>query len=486
VRLRAVASRGVRFTALAAFWTTAIQVGSLLVLARLLSPSDFGVVAMMAVVFGLADMLAQMGIADGIIQHPQSLSTAQLSTLFWTNCALGAAAYLLIQLSIPLLVAVYREPALGRLVPIASIPIAITPLGIHIAAQLRKAFRFRLLAAVDVCKAATGAGIAIVAALLGWGVWALVAGQLSAAAIGVLALLAIGWKERWLPRFTIDFASVRGILTFGAYYFGSNVVNYLNSRIDHLLIGSLLGARELGYYSIAFNLALQVAGRVNQVIGHVAFPVMATLRSDKAQLNRWYLKMLNILATVNAPILLGLAAVAPLFVPLVLGVKWQPAVPLLQVLSALVLLRSAGSAGGTLTYALGRAQVSFHWNLALLLVIPASVYLGARMGGTPGVALALAIAQGALFLGWYAVARLLVGSGFAEYAGHFLRPVAVALAMALLVSQLRSMLAGGSAPALLLALVLLGAAVYVAAYRILFRESFAEYLRLAREASASR
>jgi O-antigen/teichoic acid export membrane protein len=478
VNLRHAASRGVKFTAFATLSTTLIQVGGLLVLGRLLSPIDFGLVAMMAVVFGLADMFAQMGIGEGIVQHQAPLDTGQLSTLFWTNCALGVAAYLLILLCIPLVAAVYGEPALRELLPVASIAIVIAPLGINVAALLRKSLRFEVLAAVDIGKAVVGTGTAIVAALLGWGVWALIAGQISATACGTAALLAVGAREGWLPRLRYDLRGVRGILSFGVYFFGSNLVNYVNSRIDLLLVGSLLGARALGYYSMAFNLVVQPAARINQIVTQVAFPIMARAQQETAQLRRWYAKMLNMLATVNAPALLGMAAVAPLFIPLLLGEKWLPAVPLVQLLAVLALFRSAGNAGGTLIYALGKARVAFYWNLCLLLLIPAAVFFGAHLHGLLGVALTLTAMQAILFLAWFGVVRRHLSMPFGDYALPFARPTLLAVAMAAAVSYAGGFLQDWPAAGVLAALVAGAIVAYAVLYRLLFRAEFDEYIAM--------
>lgn len=476
--LRDAASRGVKLTAFATLSTTVIQVGGLLVLGRLLLPADFGLVAMLAVVFGLAEMFAQMGVGEGIVQHRDALDSDQLSTLFWTNCALGAAAYLLILLCAPLVVALYGEPALLELIPYASIPIAIAPLGINVAALLRRSLRFGMLAAVDVGKALIGTTTAIAGALLGWGVWALVAGQVSAAACAAAALLAVGAREGWLPRFRYDLRRVRGILSFGIYFFGSNIVNYVNSRVDQLLIGGLLGARDLGFYSMAFNLVAQPAAKTNQVLTQVAFPIMARAQNEAAQLRRWYSGLLHMLATVNAPLLLGMAAVAALFIPLLLGDKWSPAVPLVQVLAVLSLLRSAGNAGGTLIYALGQARFAFRWNAGLMLLVPAAAYLGAAYFGLLGVALGLVALQGVLFISWYAVVRHYLSMSFSAYALPFARPSALAVGVAVAVWFAQELLGGWPAAGALVALVLGAAAAYTVLYRLLFRAQFDEYVAM--------
>jgi len=445
----------------------------------LLSPTDFGLIAMIAVISGIAEMFSQMGVGDAIIQHPRTLGPVQLSTLFWINCALGMAAYVVVFLALPVITTVYREPMLDRLIPIAAISFVISPMGLQISALLRKSLRFELLAFIEVGKAIVSTGTAIVGASIGWGVWALVAGQLSGTICATAALLFIGATEKWLPSFNWKLGEVRSILSFGGYFFASNLVNYINSRIDQILIGSLLGAQELGYYSMAFNFVVQPAAKINTVLTQVAFPILARVRDEKTQLKRWYLKMLNILATVNAPALIGLAAVSPLIVSVFLGEQWSPIVPVLQILAVFTVIRSAGNAGGTLVYATGNARLALFWNIGLLTAIPFAVFVGARTGGLLGVSVALTVIQTGLVLLWYPVAvQRLVGRCFWPYINSFFAPTIMAAVMGVAVWQTGSLLKTWPQAIALPALISVGVAGYVGAYYLIFRAQFKEYASL--------
>ena len=149
-----------------------------------------------------------------------------------------------------------------------------------------------------------------------------------------------------LPKFYFSLKALKPYLSFGLHLVGSNILNHINSRIDQLVVGVLLGPQALGYYSMAFNLVLQPVTSINPVLTQVAFPVLARVRSNKERLKWGYFRMLNLLTSINAPMLLGIAAVAPLLIPVALGDQWIPVVPLIQILSLFSLIRSTGNAGG--------------------------------------------------------------------------------------------------------------------------------------------
>lgn len=477
--LRQAASEGGRWTAFSVVAVALIQLAGLVVLARILSPVEFGLIAMMMVFIGLADTFSQFGISTAIIQQPSAPSVTQLSTLFWISAALGVCAYLLVLIALPAVVWFFGEPRLAHLMPIMALSFLISPLGAQFGALLRRALRFRPLALIEVGKGLVGTVTAIGGALAGWGVWALVAGYLASVGVGALLLLVIAVRESWLPRFRWSLPDVYPLLSFGGFFSASNLVNYVNSRSDQLLVGVLLGPRELGFYVMAFKLVIQPVMKINSVVTQVAFPILARIGEDRSQMQRWYLKMLNLLTTVNAPVLLGMAAVAPLAVPLLLGQQWLPAVPLVQVLSLYALLRSAGNAGGTLIFAAGEAKRAFVWNAGLLLVIPGSVALGAALGGLIGVAWTLTAMQAALFLLWYPYAtRRIVGQCFGRYLRAFMLPTLLAAAMAVAVGAFAPHLPGWPPIPVLIMLVALGAVLYVCAYFFLFRAAFIDYLAL--------
>ena len=473
------AARGVRWTGLASLVNALVQVGQLVVLARLLTPIDFGLVAMVTIAVGYAQAYSDLGVSGALI-HRQDADERALSSLYWLNVAVGLAIGAVFVLCAPLVARLFREPAIVGMLRLVAVIFVVLPFGKQFEILLQRDLRFRALSVIEIAGALAGFGVAVAGALAGHRAWSLVYGTIAGTAVRSLALLAVGWRAHQ-PALRLRWAEVRDYLPFGGYQMGERSVNFLSERLDQLLIGALLGAQALGLYNFAFNLAIQPLTRINPAVTRVAFPVLAKLQDDLPRLRRAYLRLLRLIVTVNAPLLLGLVAAAPVLVPAVFGPQWAPAVPLLQVLCGVSLLRAAGNPIGSLQLALGRADLGFAWNLFLLLVTIPAVAAGARLGGGLGVAVALLLLQAALQLVAYLrLVRPLVGRCGPEYAAAMLRPLGLALLMAVAVA-LVPQAARGAAPTALLALqVALGAGLYLALLRLFegaalmdLRQSFA-------------
>jgi lipopolysaccharide exporter len=465
------AVRGVRWTTLSMLLIATTQIIYLVVLGRILEPDSFGLLAMILVVTGFAELLAQMGLSEAIIQRPEP-SHLELSSLYWLNITMGGLLYAVLLMVTPLIAALYSAPELERLLPWMALVFLISPWGVQFKALLQKRLQFKPLAIIEIVAAIIGALLAIVLALQGYGVWSLVWGQLAQSLVKALLLVLVGWRQQMLPKVYFNYTAVKPYLSFGLHLLGSNALNYVNSRIDQLIVGTLLGSQALGYYSMAFNLVLQPISRINPVLTQVAFPVLAKVRSDKARLKRGYFRMLDLLTSINAPVLLGVVAVAPLLIPVVLGEQWLPIVPLVQVLAPFSLIRSTGNAGGSLVLACGRADLAFYWNLLLFAFIPLTVAAGAKIGGLQGLVWTLLGLQMFLLFAWYFFAvRRLLGNCFLGFIGSMIAPVVFAALMVGAVVSIAPLLATLPAAMNLTVQVLFGGFIYVGLY-LSFRKEF--------------
>lgn len=369
--------------------TTAIQFVSTAVLARLLSPSDFGLVGMITVVIGFAQAFADMGVSNSII-HRQDTTREQLSSLYWLNIIASIVIFLIVLASTPLVVVFYREPRLSNLLYLTALNFLIIPFGQQFQILLQKELKFNGLAKIDIATATVYPVVAIGSALIGYGVYSIIYGQLTATIVRVTLLCGIGWRH-WCPSIHFAMRDLRGYMSFGLYQMGERTINYLNSNLDYLLIGSMLGAKELGYYTLAYNLIIKPSSTINPMITKVAFPVFSRIQNETEKLRKGYLKVLQLLSIINFPMMVGLAAVAPVAVPVIFGEQWLPSIILVQILTIVGLLRSTGNPVGALQLAKGRADLGFKWNLGLTVTQIPGIYLGAKLGGAVGVAIAFSI-----------------------------------------------------------------------------------------------
>lgn len=457
--LRRQALTGVTWTSLATIGSVGAQMLQLVVLARLLRPDDFGLMGMALIVIGFAQAYADVGISAAIVHH-QHVSREQLSSLYWLNLAVGASIFAVLWLGSPLIASFFHEPRLVPLLHGVSAVFLLLPLGKQFEILLQRDLRFDLLARQDIAAAVAGAAAAVAGAVAGLGVWALVLGTVTTVATRTALLLWVGLREH-CPMLHFRWADLDRFVGFGAYQMGERTVNYVAERLDQLLIGSLLGATTLGFYNFAFNLTGQPVSRINPIVTKVAFPIFCRVQDDASRLQRGYLTIVKLVTSVNAPLLLGLVAVAPLLVPTVFGVQWTASVALVQVLALVALLRSVGNPTGSLLLSRGRADLGFAWNVCLLLVSAPAIWLGAHAGGALGVAFALLGVQIVIApVSYVALVRPMMGACARAYLLAVMRPTALALLMATIVAAMAGVIRLSVPAMLLVGQVVAGGAAY--------------------------
>jgi len=331
VTLKARTFSAVRWTTAAAASRTLVQLAQLGVLARLLSPEDYGLMAMVAVVLGFAAAFSDMGVNSAYVQR-QDVTPEQRSSLFWLNVAISGGLTLIVLLCGPLIAGFFGDDRLTPLLMLAASIFVITGLGQQVKMTAEKTLDFRAVALIEIAAAIAGFAAAVTAAYAGWGVYALILGAIvNAAGVTVLAwlFLARGWRPMWRFQWT----DVRSFLGFGGALVANNIVNEFNRSIDLLLGGRMLAASALGLYSLPRQIVFQIQGLVNPIITRVGFPLIAQVQADVPRVRAIYLKTLNMTAATNAPLYVGIAFFAPEVVSIMLGDKWLAATDLLRLLA---------------------------------------------------------------------------------------------------------------------------------------------------------
>lgn len=472
------AARGVRWTTTSMIVVTALQLAQVAVLARLLPRTDFGLMAMITVVLGFGAAYADMGLSNAVI-YRQDATRDQLSSLYWLNVLAGLGVYAAILALTAAIAAFYREPRLLHLLPVAGLVFVIAPFGQQFRALLQRGLRFRLLATVDMCAAATGAAIAIVCAVSGLGVLSLIAGQLVNTAVRAATLCTIGWRSE-RPRLQFRWHDTRGFVSFGLYQMGERSVNQLTANLDYLVIGRMLGPAVLGTYAIAYQLVVMPMMKMSPVLMRVAFPVFAMRQNDPATLRRGYARVSGLLAFAVCPFLVALVILAPVVVPVVYGPKWPDAIPLVQVLGVMALLKILSNPSGAVFLAIGRANVGFWLNLGTAVAALGGFVVAATYGGATGVAWAWAAIAAGAFSVILLLLRRFIGLGLREYFATLRRPLWIIAAAGLVVATGRWALAPVVANQLLLlgVLVVLGVSVYFALWWLVDRSYVVTMVRV--------
>lgn len=376
--LKSKAVSGVKWMGMSAAFTTSAVFIQIAVLAHLLVPEDFGLMGMVMVLIGFAQAFSDMGISKAII-YRQDATREELSSLYWLNLLAGIIVFSLTWAAAPLAVAFYNEPRLYDLMRWAAVMFLVIPLGQQFQILLEKELQFNQIAKVDIAAVTIGAIFAVSFAIAGQGVFALVWGELAKVGMRSMMLLRIGWP-RWRPGFRFKIRDLKGYLGFGLYQMGEGSVNIFSAKVDYLIIGKFLGPTVLGAYMLAYQLVVMPLIKINPIMTRVAFPVFAKKQSDDLALRSGYLQVIKFLALIILPLLTGLAVTASLVVPLVFGEGWEMAIPLIQILAVVGMLKSLGNPVGSVLLAKGRVDIGFKWNLFVALANTIVFWLAVQRG----------------------------------------------------------------------------------------------------------
>ena len=431
--LKQKALNGVKWTSLSSIIIAILQLAQVSILARYLSPSDFGLMAIVSVVIGFSALFMDMGISSAII-HKQDISHKQLSSLYWLNIFAGSVLFFIVYFSSSMISQYYNEIQIIPLIQLLALTFFISAIGNQYRILNQKYLRFNRLAKVEIASASTAFFVAVICALNGYGVYSLVYATLTSVSISNLIFMLQGLREH-KPSFLYKHSEIKSLISFGLFQMGERSINYFNSQFDVILIGKLLGTEALGIYSVAKTLVMKPAQIINPIITKVTFPIMSIVQNDKKQLKNIYLKTINYLCSVNFPIYIAIAILAEPLVLFLFGDKWVESIVILQILSAYFMFRSIGNPVGSLQLAKGRADLGFYWNLGVVFIVPLAIYLGSFYG-LVGIAISLLILQFLLnFPNWYFMVKPLCGAGFKEYFKEILMPF--------LVASIASILGGG-------------------------------------------
>lgn len=299
------------------------------VLARLLTPADFGVIAIMSFFTSLSTVFVQGGFATALIQRSE-VTHEEESAVFWTGVIASGIAALILSLASGAIARFYGQPLLAPLTVVASAQIVIAALGSVHGALLARALRFDLTMISGVIASVLAGAVGVVAAFGGWGVWALAAQMTTAALITTVSLWLLC---PWRPALRFRPAVLRPLLGFGSWLSLSSVLDIVYSQGSALLVGKLYGVRDLGLYNRAANTQQLPTTVLSSVIGRVTLPLFAARTAEPEAIRRGLRTAIGLVMLVNVPAMVGLALLAEPTVTVLFGEQWRPAAPILSILA---------------------------------------------------------------------------------------------------------------------------------------------------------
>ena len=357
--LKQKAVTGVVWSAVQKFGSTALSFISTVVLARLLTPEDYGCIGMLAIFLAVATTFIDGGFGSALIQK-QRPTREDYSTIFYWNLGLSLVLYAILFLCAPAIARFYKLPLLCSVLRVQGVVLVINAIRIVQTNQLRKQLNFRKIASVDLSVSVVALSVTIYLAWMGFGVWALVAQQLM---VSVLTTTIYWITGHWMPALVFSKQSFKELFGFGGFILLSNLINTFCNNIQGLLIGKFYNPSTMGYYSKAHSTEAVSSSFISTVINEVSYPVLAEAQNNKTYMIRMLKKFIGVLAFLTFPIMLLLILLArPIFI-LLYSEKWLPSVPYFQVLCIAGIASCLQVINYYAVAAVGKSKDLFLWTL---------------------------------------------------------------------------------------------------------------------------
>lgn len=369
-------------------WTRAginvVSIVNTIALARLLTPTDFGLAGLAMIWIEIISALAELGMGAAIIQF-RDLQQEDLNTSFWLTMLLSAIGYGALFVASPGLEAWFRAPHLAVVLRVASVSLLLVGLRVVPDGLLRRDIQLDKVAKAQMLGSILGAGSGIVTAVLGGGVWSIVIGSLATALASTCATYAYC---NWVPGLRLESRQFGAVVNFSIASLGSKLAFVIQMRLDEFVVGKTLGQIPLGFYLMGRNIAMMPVDRMSGIVSQVSVSLMASLQAQRTQQADLLLQSTRLVAVVSFPVCIGMLLVAPDLIAFALGPKWLPAVPVFRVLCAYAALRSIAILLPPLLSSQRRQWFLFVYSCTLIAALLPALWLGAHVGGILGAACA--------------------------------------------------------------------------------------------------
>ncbi len=481
-RFRQDVATGLTWTLIGTWGRQGIDLIVFAFLARLLLPEDFGLVALALVFVLLAQLLVDQGMGDALVQR-REITPLQVDTAFWVAVATGGLLTVALFLLAWPISGLLGEPDLQPILQVLSLTFVLAAFTTIQIALLRRQLAFRSLSLRALGASAGGGVVGVVAALAGWGVWALVAQQVASA---VFSVLTLWWVTTWRPSWNASRAEFGSLFRFGIHIVGGDVITYMSRNVDNLLVGAVLGPAVLGFYVVGYRILTATQAVLTKITRKMTFPVFSRLQDDPERMVRTYNRVTAAAATVILPGYIAAAIVAPELIAVLFGARWQEqsgsVAQVLLLIGPVVAIQALSIA---MLNAVGRPDVAFRFRLVTTVITVGGFVLAVRFG-------IVAVAAAYVIPGYLLLPLNLIwmqryaGIGIRAYLARLRGVAAATLVMALVMIGGRYLLGEREPWVLLVALLGIGAITFVGALWVFDRELMVDVLRFARQAVPGR
>lgn len=326
--LKYKAIKGVMWSAIERFSVQGIQFVLTIIIARLVSPSDYGLIAMLGIFLAIAQTFIDSGFSNALMQK-QDRTEKDFSTVFYFNIIVGVFVYLLLYLCSSYVAIFYNEPKLDSITKIVGFNLVISSFSVVQRAKLTIALNFKLQAIASLIAVVASGGLGVYMAYVGYGVWAIVLQTLLNNFLNTLLLWILA---RWIPQICFSWKSFRVLFGFGSKLLLSGILHTTYTNLYSIVIGKQFSSIELGYYNRAYSIAYFPSNNISSILTRAIYPIQCSIQDDNERLRNSFLQYLRVAVYVIFPLMIGLCLLAEPLVLLILTNKWMHMVPLLKIM----------------------------------------------------------------------------------------------------------------------------------------------------------
>lgn len=406
--------RGLGWTTISTITNGLVQILRLSILSRFLSKEDFGIVAILTLILGLTQVFSDMGFSAAIMSQ-KKIEKSNFLSLYWLQFLVFTFMMLSISLCSPFIANYYNSPILTKLVPIMMSELFFVSLGKLYDTVLQKNMEFRTIAIRNIVTASLSLFIAIILAILGYGVYSLVVSTVSQTAMVNIWNLKAGQNHYKLSIQKIDFKQAKELMKVGYYQMGTQIVDYFASKLDIIVISSTLGVGALGVYNLSKELILKFVIIINAISNRVMLPVFTNYQDDIEELKRIFVLCLKKMVLFNAPIVGFVILFCNYIVKIFYGNAFLEAIPIVQILAIWSLFVVIGQPNSLLAIATKKTNISFWYTVVRLVIMYIMLTLFGRFSLFASAITVTLIYVIMFFVNWFMLVRKCISLSLIEY-----------------------------------------------------------------------
>ncbi|MDP4195855.1 MAG: MOP flippase family protein [Bacteroidota bacterium] len=434
--LKALTIKGVVWNTIGRVSNQVLQFIISVILMRLLSPKDYGLIAMAMAFIGFASIFSEFGFSAALIQK-QNITDQHKTSIFWFNIISGCVLTGIFVALAPLIATFYNNNELQSIVICLSFSFIIGAIGIVPSTLLQKEMNFAIINKLEVAIVIFTGIVSILFAYHGFGVWCLIIQSLLSQLLRSIIILFL---SPWKPSLSFSRNSIKELFAYSTHLTGYNIINYWARKADDLLVGKYMGTMSLGVYSRAYNLMLMPITQVISLVSNVMFPALSTIQNDKQKVKQVYINVVQVLSFVTFPLMIGLIVLAEPFVLVFFGQKWIEVVPIIQILSFVGVTQTLGNPTGWIYTSQGRTDWMFYWGLFGSGSIVVAIVIGVALGSIYTVSIAYLVINIILTYPVIAIPGKLINLKFIEVFKKVIGILISSLLMALVIWILKGLL----------------------------------------------